>query len=761
MRDEARVGRRFIIGGVVQGVGFRPWVWRLAQQIGLTGQVSNNGQGVSIDVFGSADAIRAFEAGLSQPPPAARILSLQGQEIPWQAVDSFTIAASGPADQPGRRVSIPPDLATCADCQAEITDASARRFGYALTNCTQCGPRFSIATEIPYDRVHTTMAAFPMCADCRREYQNPGDRRFHAQPIACPVCGPKLGLVDSAGQTLDATDPIGAAARMLGQGHILAVKGIGGFHLACDAGESRVVRLLRERKRREQKPFAVMVRDVAAAEGLAVLDDAERNLLSSIERPIVLVRRRLDAHLAAEVAPDNPLVGIMLAYSPLHHLLLARTGPLVMTSGNLSDEPMAFTDGDARARLAGIADAFLVHERPIENPCDDSVARVIAHRPVFFRRSRGHVPQAIRLAAPVAPTLACGAHLKNTFCLAQGHDAYLGPHIGDLDNLETLQAFERAVARLQRFVGIQPEIIVHDLHPDYASTRYALARPEARKVAVQHHHAHVAACMAEHGLTGSVIGVTYDGTGLGTDGTAWGGEILVADFAGFQRVASLRPLALPGGDQAIRQVWRLALALLDDAFQGQPPLDALALFRAVPDAQVALVRRMMAEGLNTPLAHGAGRYFDAMGALALAVGQSAFEGQVAMQCNFVADPTETGVYEFVLDTSLQPWSIDLRPMVRQATLDLVAGQSAAVVCARFHNTLVSATAMAVNTVRQQVGKLPVVLTGGCFQNQRLAESLLATLSPEHSVTLHRLIPPGDGGLALGQVMVSQAVADGG
>lgn len=754
--DETRAGRRIVISGVVQGVGFRPWVWRLAQQAGLTGQVHNNGEGVSIEIFGSAAAIQSFQAALSQPPPAARILSLHGEDIPWRDVDSFVIAQSGPADQAGRRVSIPPDLATCADCLAEINDPKERRFGYALTNCTQCGPRFSIATEIPYDRVHTTMAAFPMCADCRREYQDPADRRFHAQPIACPACGPKLALLDLEGRSLDPTDSLGAAARMLGQGRILAVKGIGGFHLACDASDAPVVRLLRERKRREQKPFAVMVRDRAAAEALAMLDDAERDLLGSVERPIVLVRRKPDARLAPEVAPDNPLVGLMLAYSPLHHLLLARTGPLVMTSGNLSDEPMAYLDSEARTRLAGIADAFLVHDRPIENPCDDSVARVIAGRPIFFRRSRGHVPKAIRLATPVAPTLACGAHLKNTFCLAQGHDAYLGPHIGDLDNLETLQAFERAVERLQRFVGIQPEIIVHDLHPDYASTRYALARPEARKVAVQHHHAHVAACMAEHGLPGPVIGITYDGTGLGTDGTAWGGEILVAGYADFQRVATLRPMALPGGDQAIRQVWRLALALLDDAFEGAPPLAALALFRNVPEAQVVLVRRMMAERLNAPLAHGAGRYFDAFGALALGMTSAAFEGQVAMRCNFVADPTEAGIYEFALDTALQPWSIDLRPAVRQATLESVAGQAAAVITARFHNTLVAATAQAVHTVRQQFGALPIVLSGGCFQNQRLTESLLAALSPIQAVHVHSQVPPGDGGLALGQTMVSHA-----
>ena len=756
-QDETRRGCRITIGGVVQGVGFRPWVWRLARQAGVTGHVCNNGQGVTIEVFGSSNAVEAFMADLARPPSAARILSVQSEPIPWKATDAFVIAESGPSGEPGRRVSLPPDMATCTECLAEINDPMARRFGYALTNCTQCGPRFSIATAIPYDRVNTTMASFPLCADCRREYEDPSDRRFHAQPMACPVCGPQLLLVDDKGRVLESVDPVGTAARWLREGRILAVKGIGGYHLACDAASAQAVRLLRLRKRRDEKPFAVMVSDLAAAERVAILNDIERALLTSVERPIVLVTRRADSGLAVEVAPDNPLVGLLLAYSPLHHLLLARTGPLVMTSGNLSEEPMAYGDAEARARLSGIADAWLLHERPIENPCDDSVGRVIAGQPVLFRRSRGHVPKAIRLSTPVAPTLACGAHLKNTFCLAQAQDAFLGPHIGDLDNLETLQAFERAVDRLQRFVGIQPEIIVRDLHPDYASTRYALARPESCKVAVQHHHAHVAACMAEHGLAGPVIGVVYDGTGFGTDGTAWGGEILVADLAGFQRVASLRPIALSGGERAIREVWRLALSLLDDAFDGQPPLDGLALFKAVPEAQVALVRRMVAEKLNAPMAHGAGRYFDALGAIGLGVPTSHFEGQVALRWNNVADESESGFYDFALDTSTEPWSIDLRPMVRQATHDVLGGVGAARVSARFHNTLVAATAQAVRVTGQKYDRLPVVLSGGCFQNPRLTESLLVALSPEFSVYCHSQVPPGDGGLALGQTVIAHAV----
>jgi hydrogenase maturation protein HypF len=453
------------------------------------------------------------------------------------------------------------------------------------------------------------------------------------------------------------------------------------------------------------------------------------------------------------------MIGLLLAYSPLHHLLLAQAErPLVMTSGNLSEQPITFDDADAQSRLAGIADAWMVHDRPIENACDDSVGRLIAGRPVLFRRSRGYVPRPIVLSSPVAPLLACGAHLKNTFCLAQGRDAYLGPHIGDLDNLETLTAYEHAVARLQRFVGIEPEIIAHDLHPDYQSTRYALARPEACKIAVQHHHAHVAAVMAEHGLAGPVIGVAYDGTGLGSDGTAWGGEILFADFAHFERLATLRPIALAGGDLAVQQVWRLALALLDDAFDGAPPLDALALFKLVPAGEIALCRQMIAEKLNTSLAHGAGRYFDALGAIGLAATQSHFEGQVAMRWNFAADASETGCYDFALDKAGSPWLMDLRPMVRQATMDLVDHCAPAAVSARFHNTLVAATAETVRVLCQRHGKHPVVFSGGCFQNARLTESLLAALSPEFSVYLPGQVPPGDGGLALGQALVADAVA---
>jgi hydrogenase maturation protein HypF len=758
--QELREGRRIEIRGTVQGVGFRPWVYRLAREEGIGGRVRNDPQGVTIEAFGSGPAMAAFLRRLADSPPAAaRVRHLQAEVIPAEPADAFVIVESGLAGD--RRVSIPPDLATCAECEAEIFDADDRRHRYAFTNCTACGPRFSIARDVPYDRAATTMAPFAMCPRCQSEYQTVEDRRFHAQPNACPACGPRLRLVQSSGDTLPG-DPLTVAAQALRDGRILAVKGIGGFHLACDATSAEAVRRLRVRKHRDEKPFAVMVRDLAAARQLGDFGDEEARLLASPERPVVLVSRREAAPLAPDVAPGSPLVGLLLAYSPLHHLLLADVDrPLVMTSGNLSEEPMAHRDQDALERLAAIADLFLVHDREIESRCDDSVARVIAGKPVVLRRARGHVPRPVPLARPVArPVLAVGAQLKNTFCLAAGDAAILGPHIGDLENLETLKAFEESVERLTRFLRIRPEVIGHDLHPGYLSTSYALERAEPVKVAVQHHHAHVASAMAEHGLAGPVLGVAYDGTGYGTDGTAWGGELLLATCSGFERLASFRPLRLAGSDRAIREVWRIALAALLDAFDGDPPLRALRLFEAVSAADQVVVRRMLANGLNAPLARGVGRYFDALGAIGLARPVSRHEGQVALEWNLAADPRETGAYPYAFDHGVTPFELDLRPMLRAAVEDLGAGRSPGAVSARFHNTLAEATGEMVRLASQRVGRLPVVLTGGCFQNARLAEGVCAALAADFDVRLHSAIPPGDGGIALGQAVVADAVARG-
>ncbi|HEY6006515.1 MAG TPA: carbamoyltransferase HypF, partial [Anaeromyxobacter sp.] len=631
-------GRRITIAGTVQGVGFRPFVFRLAQELGVRGRVRNDSGGVTIEAFGSAAALDAFVARLrADRPPAAVVEDLRSAPIPAEPAAGFEIVESARAAE--RRTAIPPDLATCDDCLREIRDPGDRRHGYPFTNCTSCGPRFTIALGAPYDRPATTMARFTMCPSCAREYEDPRDRRFHAQPNACPACGPRVSLRDPLhggalapevlpegvearappNPPLATSDPITVVGRALAQGRIAAVKGIGGYHLACDAVSSAAVRLLRERKRREEKPLAVMVRDLDAARALASLGPAEERLLASVERPIVLCRRREGAALAPEIAPDSPLVGLLLPYAPLHHLLLAAAGrPLVMTSGNLSEEPIAFEDEDALHRLGGIADLFLVHDRPIASRCDDSVARVVAGKPLVMRRARGFVPRPVRVSPRFRrPALAVGAQLKNTFCLARGEEATLGPHVGDLDGLETYEAFEAAVARLEEFLSLRPEVVACDLHPLYLSTRYAKERAAALGaplVQVQHHHAHAASAMAEHHLEGPVLALAWDGTGLGTDGAAWGGELLLAERGRFERLATFRPVALAGGDRAIREPWRIALAALLDAFGPGAPLDGIPLFRSVDAKEQDVVRRMLAGGVNAPLAHGAGRAFDAAGA---------------------------------------------------------------------------------------------------------------------------------------------------
>jgi hydrogenase maturation protein HypF len=748
----------------VQGVGFRPFVYRVARAEGVRGRVWNDASGVTVEAFGPGDRLEAFEARLrAEHPPAAVVEEVRSEPIAPAPASGFEIVESGAA--PERRVVIPPDLATCDACRAEVADPRDRRHRYAFTNCTSCGPRFTIALDVPYDRPATTMAGFTMCPDCAREYRDPLDRRFHAQPNACPACGPRLALLDPAGAPLPSTDPLRAAAAALREGRIVAVKGIGGWHLACDATSAEAVRTLRARKRREEKPLAVMARDLAEAGRLADLSPAEERLLASVERPIVLARRRPGAGLAPEVAPDSPLVGIMLPYAPLHDLLLAEAArPLVLTSGNLSEEPIAFEDADAVHRLGAIADLLLAHDRPIASRCDDSVARVVAGRPVVMRRARGFVPRPVRLGRRLArPVLGVGAQLKNAFCLARGEEATLGPHVGDLDNLETYAALEAAVARLERFLDLRPEAVACDLHPLYLSTRYARERVAALGVPlveVQHHHAHVASAMAEHGLAGPVLGLAWDGTGLGTDGSAWGGELLAVAAGGgrFERLATFRPIRLAGGDRAIREPWRVALAALLDAFDGDPPLARLPLFSGVAAAEREVVARMIAGGVNAPAAHGVGRAFDAAGALALSRPLSRYEGQVAVALDNAAAGGGAGAYPFDLDASASPWQIDLRPLWRALAGEVAAGAPAGAISARFHAALAAAGAAVVRRAAAAHGRLPVVLTGGCFQNARLAEAILGELSGDFEVYQHRQVPPGDGGIALGQVLVADAVA---
>ncbi|MGZ5440881.1 MAG: carbamoyltransferase HypF [Thermoanaerobaculia bacterium] len=749
------IGRHIEIRGVVQGVGFRPWVYQLAARDGVTGRVRNDSAGVIIDAFGSDEAIDAFMAHLGAGgPPAAQIRELEWQPIPFENASEFSIVASETAEE--RNISIPPDLATCDDCLDDIFDPKNRRFLYPFTNCTNCGPRYTIVRDVPYDREKTTMSSFGMCADCRREYEDPLDRRFHAQPNACPVCGPQLVAVDPQGREIATDLPIHFAARALRASMTVAVKGLGGFHLACDATSSMSVVRLRDRKRREAKPLAVMVRDLDQAERVAELTDEDRALLSSVERPIVLVPRRKDARLAPEIAGENPLLGLLLPYTPLHHILLREAGvPLVMTSGNTTDEPMAVDNDEALERLGQIADIFLMHNRRIETRADDSVVRVIAGAPTMLRRARGYVPRGVELKhAFVEPVLAVGAQLKNAICIGAGHRAFLGPHVGDLETFETLRSFEASVEQLKNFIGVAPRVVAHDLHPDYFSTRFAQSLEGVELVPVQHHHAHVASAMAEHGLDGTVVGVAYDGTGYGPDGTSWGGEILVASLTGFTRFATFRPIRLAGGDQAIRNVWRIALALLDDAFEGAPPLNAIPLFRPIDRLAVSSIRRMIERNFNSPQAHGVGRYFDAFGAICLSKPDARYEGEVALLWNMAADANEQGRYEVVVREGTSPWEIDPRPMVKAAVLDLIGGVDPSIISARFHNTLAEVTIEIARAASEMNGNAQVVLTGGCFQNARLAEHVLRGIP---GALMNHDIPPGDGGLALGQALVANAV----
>jgi len=740
----------------VQGVGFRPWVYTLATAAGIRGRVWNHAEGVTIEAFGTEDALRVFARTLAHPPaPAAHVRSIQSEPIPLEPVETFSVVDSRAGGH--RSPSIPPDWATCEQCLRELHDPADRRHHYPFSNCTHCGPRYTICRDVPYDRSQTTMAAFSMCADCRREYEDPADRRFHAEPNACPACGPRLTLTDAAGRPLDG-DPMARAAALLRDGSIVAVKGLGGFHLACDATSVAAVAELRRRKRRDEKPFAVMVRTLADAERAVQLGKPERALLTAGERPIVLAERLGDAAIASNVAPGNPWLGLMLPYTPLHALLLAAVDrPLVMTSANFGDEPMVCDNADALQRLASVADFFLMHDREIANRCDDSVARVIDGRCVVFRRSRGYVPTRLQLPRSVQhPLLACGAHLKNAFCLAAGDAAWLGPHVGDLETDEACRAFEESVERFQRFIGITPELIVHDLHPDYFTTHYAVERRDLRRVGVQHHHAHVVACMVEHGLSGPVIGLAWDGTGYGLDGTAWGGELLVVTPDGCERIATFRAIPLAGGDRAIRHVWRIALALLDQAFDGDPPLDRLPVFARIDRREIEQVRRMIATNFNAPAAHGVGRFFDAFGAIALGRIEARYEGQVAVEFAGAADAREDRPYAFDIERGAV-LAVDLRPAVRAAVADILGGSSAATVSGRFHATLVTAGVEMVRAAAQRAGRLPVVLSGGCFQNALLVERLRHALAPRFKVFSHERVPPGDGGIALGQVVIADAM----
>jgi hydrogenase maturation protein HypF len=744
----AVVAVRVRVSGLVQGVGFRPFVWREATRRGLRGWVGNDAAGVVLEAEGPPDAVGELIAALHVPPPLARVDEVSTEPRLPTGFLAFEVRVS---DTGGPKVAqVSPDTATCADCLAELHDPADRRFGYPFVNCTNCGPRYTIVESVPYDRSRTTMAPFPMCPDCRREYDDPADRRFHAEPVCCPACGPQLRLVDATAVAV-AGDPLAQAVALLRRGGVLAVKGLGGYHLVVDALQEAAVALLRSRKHREDRPFALMVGDVGSAEVLCQVSAAERALLTSVARPIVLMAARADNRIAPSVAPGAPTLGLMLPYTPLHALLLeACAGPLVATSGNASDEPIAFVDDDALTRLAGIADAFLVHDRAIRTRVDDSVVKVVAGRPVPLRRSRGFTPQPIRLSDDAgASVLGCGAGLKNTFCLTRGSLAFVSHHIGDLGDHATLSSYVEGIAHLQRLLDVTPTVVAHDLHPDYPSTQHALDLPDVELVGVQHHHAHIASCLADNGVTGPAIGVAFDGLGLGTDGTAWGGEFLISDLVGFERVGHLAPVPMPGGDAATRQPWRMAAAYLEAAFEGAPPagLDVVGRHRDRWDQVLSLARA----GVNAPLTSSAGRLFDAVSAVLGIRDVVTYEGQAAIELEYAADPRETASYALGVADRVVPGPA----LLRAVTEDLLAGSPVAAIAARFHNTLADAVLGVCRILRDERALTTVALSGGVFQNSRLVAGCVERLEASgFTVLTHRQVPPNDGGVSLGQAAVA-------
>ncbi len=754
----SRVRLRVI--GTVQGVGFRPYVYRLATELGLSGSVLNDERGVVIEAEGDPAAVAGLIARLErEAPPLAAIEHVEQRTVPARGESGFRILASERAGDPDAPVS--PDTATCADCLAELFDPGDRRYRYPFINCTNCGPRFTIVRGVPYDRPLTTMASFLMCDTCRREYDDPLDRRFHAQPNACPRCGPQLSLLDREGSVVAwREDALRTAVRALNEGAIVAVKGVGGFHLACLASDQEATAALRARKHREDKPFAVMARDLASARELVELGRQEERFLLGRERPIVIARRRTGATVAGAVAPRSRDLGVMLPYSPLHHLLLADVGePLVMTSGNVSDEPIAYRDGDALARLAGIADRFLLHDRPIETRTDDSVLRAVNLRrpPLLIRRSRGWVPTAIGLplAAP-RPLLACGAELKSTFCLVKGSRAWVSHHIGDLENYETLRGFTEGIEHFQRLFAVEPEVVVHDLHPEYLSTKYAVEREDVELIGVQHHHAHLAACLAEHGQRGPAAGAIYDGTGYGTDGAIWGGELLVGDLAGFQRAGHLWPVRLPGGAQAVREPWRMACAWLLEAVGPSGPPETIG--TQVSPRAWEDVQRLAETGMASPVTTSMGRLFDAVAALCGLRLSVNYEGQAAAELEAACLPGELEFYPLHVARSPSGVLLDARATVRAIVDDLRAGETVEKVATRFHNAIASATASALVLIAADRDIDQIVLSGGTFQNRVLLERVSANL--RHAglkVLIPVRLPPNDGGIAYGQAAVASAL----
>jgi hydrogenase maturation protein HypF len=760
-----RQRREVLVRGVVQGVGFRPFVYRLALEEGLTGFVGNDTDGVSIEIEGPQECVGAFLRRLSaEPPPLARIDSVKVRELAATNATGFQIIAS---DAKGHvSTGIPADAATCADCLRELLDPNDRRYRYPFLNCTNCGPRFTITRQIPYDRPQTSMAKFPMCPECQREYDDPANRRFHAQPNACYECGPHVWLVNTGGEEIATGDAVTACIDRLVAGEIMAIKGIGGFHLSVDATNEAAVMRLRERKHRYGKPLAVMTRDLEAARAICALTAEEEALLMTSARPIVLARKRDGGGIAEGVAPGIPWLGVFLPYAPLQHLLFAdeRVCALVMTSANLSEEPIAIDNDEALARLGGIADAFLMHDREILQRCDDSVAAIVDGAPQLLRRARGFVPLGVPLHCDAPPMLAVGGHMKNVFALARGRFVYQSQHLGDLENVTGLEFFEESLDHLMRTFEIEPQTVVHDLHPGYLSTQWAKDWASERGlplIAVQHHHAHVAGCMAEHGLTGEVIGLALDGTGYGTDGKIWGGEVLLSSQASFERFAHLEYVPMPGGDAAIKEPWRMAFGALRTAGFD---VELVAMLIGANGQEVGVLERMIERGINTPLTSSLGRLFDAVAAVVLNRRAVDYEAQAAIELEGIAIDEADGEPGYAMEliagdwAAREPMRISAASSWRELVADMQAGVSKASIAARFHAGVADGFVRTAVLARNSSRVNQVAMSGGCMHNRRLARLLRVKLEAEgFEVFQHRGISPGDGGLSYGQIAVAAAV----
>ena len=751
------LAKKININGIVQGVGFRPFVYQLAATHQLKGRVANTSSGVFIHIEGPSPAIENFSRELTDnPPPLAHITQIDIKETRLKAYGDFSIRKSQSRGQ--RFTLIAPDVSTCDDCLKEMLDPGDRRYHYPFINCTNCGPRYTIIEDIPYDRPQTSMRLFQMCDLCQAEYDDPMDRRFHAQPNACPVCGPMVQLLDSTGATMVSKDPIADGVTLLKSGHILAVKGLGGFHLVVDAENQAAVKRLRQRKHREEKPLAVMSCDLDVIRQYAAPTPAEEQLLISPQRPIVLLPKKEPEILAEDVSPHSRFYGVMLPYTPLHHLLLKDSfRALVMTSGNMSEEPIAIDNQEALERLGMLADYFLLHNRDIYLRSDDSVVKMVGHGPRFFRRSRGYVPRPVFLKKPVRSILACGAELKNTICLTRENQAFLSQHVGDLENLATFNFFKKAIGHLKRILDIKPEYIACDMHPDYLSTRYAREQTGIDVLEIQHHHAHIAACMAENQVEGPLIGLAFDGTGFGTDGHIWGGEILLAGFDRFERTAHLAYVPMPGGTAAIREPWRMAASYLFQAYgRDFLPLD-LPFFKTVQAHKVETIIEMIEKRINSPYTSSVGRLFDGVAAMVGLREKVAFEGQAAMELEMTADLSEKGVYEYALprDKSME---IPVEPIIRGVVEDIQRQVHPSEISMKFHNTLICLFAEACTGIRRQTGFTQVALSGGVFQNTIMLSGLTKALEKKgFEVLSHTEVPSNDGGIALGQAVVADAM----